>query len=80
MSSAGSGMHKLTYQSRLGIQEEGPEGELKQGVSDRGGIQSCSTGHDVETDMVFSTKACKPILVVNQNKRMNLKMSIIRLL
>ena len=69
-----------TNQSRLSIQV-GVGGllkrqELKQSVSDRGGIECCSTGQ-LE---IRRNRECKPILVVTQNKIVNMKMSRICLL
>ena len=49
--------------------------ELKQSVSDRGGIQCYNTGCHEKTDVFLNTKAWKPILMVTQNKNMNLKVS-----
>ena len=45
--------------------------ELKQSISDRGGIKSCSTGQYEGTDIFLSIKAYKLILVETQNKVIN---------
>ena len=58
---------------RRGLQETGAK-------TDRGGTQSCSTGQCEKTDALFEHWACESILVLSQNKTMNLKMSIICLL
>ena len=50
--------------------------EQNQNISDGGGIQRCSTGQAVKSDVSLSIKACQHILVITQNKMINLKMSI----
>lgn len=42
--------------------------ELNQSVSDRGGLQRCSSGQFENADVILSFKACKPVLVVNKIK------------
>lgn len=42
--------------------------ELNQSVSDRGGLQRCSSGQFENADVILSFKACKPVLVGNKIK------------
>lgn len=42
--------------------------ELNQSVSDRGGLQRCSSGQFENADVILSFKACEPVLVVNKIK------------
>ena len=73
-------MSELTNWNKLGFEDGVWKRQgLKQGVSDGGEIQFCST-EQYEKDAFLSIKACEPILAVTQNESMNLKMSIIWLL
>ena len=49
--------------------------ELKRSVSDRGGIQSCSTGQYEKPDVFLSIKGHTLLLIVTQNIIMYLKIS-----
>ena len=57
MSGAGSGACELTNHSRLGggLKRQ----ELKQGISESGGRQKCSTGQYEKPDVFFSIKSFK---------------------
>ena len=61
---------------RMGLKKKKKKTGAKTVFQTEGGIQSCSTGQFEKIGVFLSTKACKPILVVTQNKCMNLKMSI----
>ena len=67
-------MSKLTNQTTLGSWGGAlKRQELKQGILDRGGIQCCRTGQCEKTGVYFfCIKVAKPIMVVTQNKMMNL--------
>ena len=70
--SAGSGMCEVTNQRRLGIQVETGAKTAFQ-TEER---CSAATTASTRKQMCFlSTQTCKPILVVTQDKIMNLKMS-----
>ena len=73
-------MRELTNEIRLGIQDgELKKEELKQKAFQK--EERAAALDSMRNPMCFSsTKACKPILVVTQNKTMNLKMATIRLL